>query len=288
MSTPHFGASTFIWVSPFSNDTLDLIDKVADAGFDLIEICVEDPATIDTDAIVARLSRAEIGVTVCGAFGTDRDVSSDDAAIRANGVAYIDACTDIAAALGALVVVGPMYSAVGKTAMVPAEKRKKQLRWAAENLGKAGDHAAENGIRLAIEPLNRFETDLINTVEQGLELVRQIGRDNVGLLLDTFHMNIEERSIPDALRLAGDKLYHFHACASDRGVPGRDHLPWTEIASALTDAGYSGPWVIEAFNPAITEIAKAVSLWRPLAESQDEIAVAGVAYLKSVVNAGGA
>lgn len=284
MSARKFGASTFIWVSPFSNDTLDLIDKVAGMGFDLIEICIEDPASIDTDRIQERLRSAGIRPLVCGAFGPDRDVSSDDPAIRDNGKRYIGQCVDIAAVLGAPMVAGPMYSATGKVALVSAEKRRQQWIWATENLRAAADDAAAKGIRLAIEPLNRFETDLVNTVEQGVELVTRIGRGNVGLLLDTFHMNIEERSVPDALRRGAKHVFHFHACANDRGIPGRDHLPWAEIERALADIGYGGPWVIEAFNPDIKEIARAVSLWRPLADNQDDIGRHGLAFLKSVAS----
>ena len=282
MSIPEFGASTFIWVSPFSNGTLDLIDKIAGMGFDFIEICVEDPASIDTKRIVARLRSANIRALVCGAFGPDRDVSSDDPAIREGGKRYIGQCVDIAAALGAPMVAGPMYSATGKVALVSPEKRRQQWVWASENLREAADYAASKGIRLAVEPLNRFETDLVNTVEQGIDLVSRIGRDNVGLLLDTFHMNIEEHSVPDALRRAGKRVFHFHACANDRGIPGRDHLPWAEIKLALADIGYGGPWVIEAFNPEIREIARAVSLWRPLADNQDDIGRVGLAFLKTV------
>lgn len=282
MTMPRFGASTFIWVSPFSSDTLDLIDKVAEAGFDLVELCIEDPATIEVDRIASKLQQAGIAPLVCGAFGPDRDVSSDDPAIRRNGVAYINRCVDIAAALGAPIVAGPMYSATGKTALRTSQDRQQQWDWAIENLREAADHATARGIRLAIEPLNRFETDLVNTVAQGVDLVTRIGRDNVGLLLDTFHMNIEERSIPEAIRQAGPHMFHFHACANDRGVPGRDHLPWRDILAALNDIGYGGPWVIEAFNPGIREIARAVSLWRPLAESQDAIAVDGLAFLRHV------
>ncbi len=283
MTRPQFGASTFIWVSPFSGETLSLIDSVAEMGFDLIELCIEDPATIDLAAIRGRLAAAGIGALVCGAFGPDRDVSSDDPAIRENGLRYITQCIEIAAGLGAPFVAGPMYSATGKTALVPKEKRTQQLAWAAENLTRAADAAATRGVGLAIEPLNRFETDLINTVDQGVDFVRRIGRDNVGLLLDTFHMNIEEQSIPAALRRAAGHIFHFHACANDRGVPGRDHLPWAEIDATLAQVGYQGPWVIEAFNPAIREIARAVSLWRPLASSQDEIAVDGLRFLHSTV-----
>jgi D-psicose/D-tagatose/L-ribulose 3-epimerase len=282
MSVPQFGASTFIWVSPFSNDTLDLIDKVAAMHFDFIEICIEDPAKIDTDRIAKRLQKAGIRALVCGAFGTDRDVSADDPALREKAKRYIGQCVDIAAALGAPMVAGPMYSATGKVAVVSLEKRCQQWAWATENLREAADHAASRGVKLAIEPLNRFETDLINTVDQGVKLVSSIGRKNVGLLLDTFHMNIEEHSVPDAIRQAGSHLFHFHACANDRGIPGKDHLPWAEIKIALTSIGYTGPWVIEAFNPDIKEIARAVSLWRPLAESQDDIGYKGLAFLKAI------
>lgn len=277
-----FGASTFIWASPFSNATLDLVDKVAELGFDLIEVCVEDPLTIDPDAIRKRIDRAGIGATVCGAFGPDRDMSADDPAVRRSAIGYVKRCADIAAALGADIVVGPMYSAVGRTRMAEPSERNAQRALASESIVEAAEHAERQGVRLAIEPLNRFETDLINTVEQGVVLVEEIDRANVGLLLDTFHMNIEEKSIPDALRRAGKHIFEFHACSSDRGTPGEDHLPWPEIATALREVDFDGPVVIEAFTPNIKEIARAVSIWRPLAESEDALAGNGLAHLKRV------
>ena len=175
-----FGASTFIWASPFSNDTLDLVHKVAKIGFDLIEICVEDPATIDAKAIRNRAEAAGIGATVCGAFGPDRDMSADDPAVRRNAIGYVRRCAEIAQELGADVVVGPMYSAVGRTRMAEPEERKAQRALATESIRVAADDAAKRGVRFAIEPLNRFETDMINTVEQGVALVEQIDRPNVG------------------------------------------------------------------------------------------------------------
>ena len=276
------GASTFIWASPFGNDTLDLIDKVAGLGFDLIEICIEDPASIDTARIGSRLQQAGIAVLVCGAFGPSRDVSSTDPAVRSAGVDYIATCVRIAAELGAHMVSGPMYSATGKTALLASDERRQQWDWGVANLQRAGDIAADAGIRLAIEPLNRFETDFLNTIEQANRFVDAIDRHNVGLLLDTFHMNIEEHSVPDAIRTAGARVFNFHACANDRGTPGRDHLPWREIGAALDAIGYRGPWVIESFTPRITEIARAVSLWRPLAESQDKLASEGLAFLDRI------
>jgi D-psicose/D-tagatose/L-ribulose 3-epimerase len=125
----------------------------------------------------------------------------------------------------------------------------------------------------------------MNTVEQGLDFLKLVDYDNVGFLLDTFHMNVEEKSLPSAIRMAKGKIYDFHSCANDRGTPGEDHFDWQSIRQALMDAEYAGPVVIESFTPEITEIAKAVSLWRPLAQSPDKLAKDGLAFLNSVFNA---
>ena len=276
------GASTFIWASPFGIGQLDLIDKVKAFGFDLIEICVEDPATIDTERVGERLSACALDVAVCGAFGPNRDMSSADPAVRAAAAKYLRTCVDIAARLGSPTVSGPMYAGVGATAMREPPERQAQWDRAVAGLVPVADYAASRGVTLAFEPLNRFETDLVNTVDQGLRLITDIGRPNVGFLLDTFHMNIEEKDIPAAIRRAGPHIVEFHACSSDRGTPGEDHLPWPAIAAALAEAGYDGPVVIEAFTPQIKEIARAVSLWRPLAASEDALATDGLAHLRRI------
>jgi len=277
-----FGASTFIWVSPFSDDTLDLFQKAHDMGFDTLEICIESPETINIDSIVKASKETEIEVIICGAFGHDRDISSDDLAIREQGVEYIKACIDIANQVGSKLVSGPMYSATGKTNLLSPDEKAKQWDLAVENMKIVSEYASEKGIKLAIEPLNRFETDFINTVAQGLELIGRIDADNVGLLIDTFHMNIEEKNTGDAIRLAGDKVFNFHACANDRGTPGNDNINWAEVKNALSDIDYNDYMVIEAFNSGITEIAKAVSLWRELATTPDELASNGVRFLKAI------
>jgi D-psicose/D-tagatose/L-ribulose 3-epimerase len=277
-----FGASTFIWVSPFSNQTIGLVKKVRELGFDLIEICIEDPSTIDSARIKEALEENGIGATVCGAFGPDRDASSEHEQVRKNTVNYLKTCIDIAAELGSPLVAGPMYSATGKTRLLSRDERAKQWALAVETLKPAAEYAAGRGIRLAIEPLNRFETDFINTVEQGLDLLGRIGSLNVGLLLDTFHMNIEEKDLPAAIREADSKVFHFHSCENDRGTPGTGHIEWEGVVSALSAISYPGPVVIEAFTTEITEIAKAVSLWRPLAPDQDSLARDGLRFLQSL------
>jgi D-psicose/D-tagatose/L-ribulose 3-epimerase len=274
------GASTFIWESPFGDDKLYLAEHVASLGFDALEICIENPALVTPAKVRRAAEAAGIHVLVCGAFGSDRDVSHEDAQRRQLGVAYLKRCIDIAAEVGSPLVSGPMYSATGKARLLPPEEREQQRAWAAEGLRAAGEYAAARGVTLAIEPLNRFETDLVNTVEQGLDLCRRIDLDNVGLLLDTFHMNIEEKSSAGALRAAGSRVRHVHACENDRGAPGSGQVAWESVFAALQDIGYRGPIVIESFTPQIKEIARAVSMWRPVAASSDELAGEGLRFLR--------
>lgn len=280
-----FGASTFIWTSPFRSERLDLLAHAAGLGFQVLEICVEDPSLIDPDEIKAAAEAARIGISVCGAFGPRRDVSSDDPEIRAEGVQYLHTCIDIAGAMGSVLVSGPMYSATGKTRLLPESHRRQQWEWAAQGIRAAADHAAEHGVNLAIEPLNRFETDLVNTVAQGLDLCEQVGRPNVGLLLDTFHMNIEEKRIGEAIRSAGDRLLELHTCENDRGTPGQGHVEWGEVFDAVREVGFDGLVAIEAFTPELEEIARAVSMWRPVAASGDALAADGLRFLRAKLGA---
>ena len=254
-----FGVSSYIWVSPFSNDTIDQLKHAKDLGFDIYEIGVEDPASFDP------------------VFVKHEAVNPD---YRDNGMAYIRTLIDMASILGSPYVAGPMYAATGRARLASKEERERQWAYAAGNLRELAGYAASKGIRLALETLNRFETDFLNTVQQGIRLLDEIGCDNVGFLLDTFHMNIEEKNLGQAIRMAGDRLFDFHACSNDRGTPGEDHLDWKEISRALKEIDYDGAVVIESFTTDIKEIAKAVSLWRPLAASQDALASEGLQFLK--------
>ncbi len=277
-----YGASTFIWVSPFSNETLYLFDKVKKIGFDVLEISIEDPKAIDAVQIKKAADNSGIEVLICGAFGPDRDISADDESTRLKGLDYIKTCIDTAQTVNSPLVSGPMYSATGKARLLSKEDKKQQWDWAVENMQKAADYAEKAGVKLAVETLNRFETDFLNTVEQGLEFFSLIDKDNVGFLLDTFHMNIEEKSIEQAILRAGAKVFNVHTCSNDRGTPGTGHIDWQGVKRALKKIGYDSYLNIESFTTDITEIARAVSLWRPLAESSDALAEEGVNFLKGI------
>lgn len=278
------GISSYVWVSPFSTKTLSQLAYAKRFGFDVYEIGVEDPDGIDITLVAEEAKRVGIQVNICGAYGETRDLGSDDAAIRQNAVAYNKTLIDFAAVTGSPYVAGPMYATTGKTRLATAAEKTRQTAYVVENLRMLADYAGARNVKLALEPLNRFETDFMNTVAQGRELLDKVQRDNVGFLLDTFHMNIEEKSIPAAIRLAGDRIFDFHACANDRGTPGEDPFDWQAIAKALSDVRYEGPAVIESFTTDITEIARAVSLWRPLAESSDALAKNGLAFLRGILS----
>jgi len=274
------GLSTFVLASPFSDSDTDAFVRTASFGYDVIEVCVEDPTLLTADALNSAASRNGLEIGICGAFGPQRDLSHEEASRRSAGIAYVKACVDLACAVGSPHVAGPMYAATGKTRMLPPDARREQRERAAESIREVADYAQDRGVRLAIEPLNRFETDLINTTEQALELCSVVGRDNVGLMVDTFHMNIEEKNLGDAVRLAGDRVFHVQVSENDRGAPGSGHVPWAEFFSALDDIGYAGQIVVESFLPNVAEIARAVSLWRPVAVSMDALAADSIRFLR--------
>ena len=280
-----FGINTFVWVSPFTTEVAEEIaDKVKNLGFDILEISVEDPEKIDVPVINTIVKNKQLGVVVCGAFGPSRDIASKDPEIVRNAKDYIRWLIDAAEALGAEVVSGPMYSYVGKEHYQDPIERRKEWERSISGIREMAVYAEQKGVKLALEALNRFETDMINIVEQGLVYINDVKMENVGLHLDTFHMHLEEKSSSDAIRLAGDKIFHFHACENDRGIPGTGQVHWNEIAEALKEVGYPGPIVIESFSQEVKEIARAVCIWREIAPSQDAIAIEGLKFLKDLMD----
>lgn len=275
------GANTWIWVSPPTDERLAaLAPRLKDWGFDLIELPVESPGDWDPARTAELLGNLGLGASVCAAMGPDRDFISSDASTVASTQDYLRYCIDAVSTLGGDVVVGPLYAPVGRTGML--DDRAGSIARLVTNLQPVVDYAGERGVRLGIEPLNRFETSLINTAEQVMDVVESIDSPAAGVMLDTFHMNIEEKSPAEAIRRVGSRLVHFHACGTDRGAPGADHTDWIAIADALRETGYDGAMVIESFTSENQAIATAASIWRPLAAEQDEIAVDGLKFLRGL------
>jgi D-psicose/D-tagatose/L-ribulose 3-epimerase len=280
------GVNAWVWSSPITTAELEtLLPRVAGLGFDWIELPIEGVDDLDYGRAATLLRERGMGVSVCAAIGPERDLIHPDPAVRASGAAYVRHCIEAAATLGARTVVGPLYSAVGRTWQMSAEERARDTALLVEQLGALAKHAAGHGVCLCVEPLNRFETSFLNLTSQAIAVVDQVDSPACALLLDTCHMNIEERSIGDAIRAAGPRMRHFHACENDRGAPGSGHVPWEEVAAALRDVGYDGPVVIESFTSKVQSIARAAAIWRPLAESQDALAGEGLAFLRRLLAA---
>lgn len=277
-----FGINSFLFVSPFTTDSVKLFKKFKDWGFDTVEIPIEDPSHIDPAKVKAAAEKAGLAIgSVCACMGPGRDLRGS-AADQKTGSAYIRAVIDQAAAMGCPRVIGPVYSVVGLIGPHEDAEKKQQFDLVVKNLKPLAAYAEKKGVEICIEPLNRFETDFLNTVDQGLKLVKAVGSKAVKLHLDTFHMNIEEKNQPAAIRKAGKLLGHFHACGTDRGTPGGDSLNWKEIVKALKDVGYDADVVIESFTTDVKVIARAAAIWRKIEPKRDDIAVKGLANLHAL------
>jgi D-psicose/D-tagatose/L-ribulose 3-epimerase len=278
------GVSTWVWTSPLDDPSLaDLATRVAGMGFDVLELPIERVDDWDPSRAADVLAGLGLGATTCAVMSDGRDLTTTDRATTRATQVYLEACIERSAAVGSAVVAGPMYAPVGRTWREDATERRGTIGRLVEALRPLADTAGERGVRLAIEPLNRFETSLINTVEQALEVVEAVDSPALGVCLDTFHQNIEERDPAAAVERARGRIAHVQACGTDRGAPGSDRFEWPRFVAALRAAGYRGPVCIESFTPHNDAIARAAAIWRPLAESPDRLAIDGLAFLRETL-----
>ena len=279
-----FGVNTWVWTSPLTTEELEkLAPHVKQMGFDWIEVPLESLDDLDHRRGAEIIRGHGLGVSCCVAMGPDRDLIHPDKAIRDSGMAYLKGAIQATNTLGGSNLVGPLYSAVGRTWQSTAEERARDTDLLVDNLGELARFAGEHGVMLCVEPLNRFETSFINLAEQAIPVVDRVGHPNCQMMLDTFHMNIEEKSLGDAIRSVGPRLKHLHACENDRGAPGSGNVAWDEVAAGLKDIGYDGPVVIESFTAKVKSIARAAAIWRSLAPSQDALAADGVKFLRELL-----
>ena len=279
--TRRIGVNTWVWTSPLSDAALrQYAPRVKDWGFDTIELPVEQPGDWDPETAAQLLKDLGLSATVTLVMGPDRELVQAEAGTITQTQDYLRRVVDTAHTVGATVIAGPAYASVGRTWRMTAAQRRDCYDQLAQNLGPVVDYAQQAQVQVAVEPLNRYETSLINTVDQGLEALAALPAAGCGLLLDIYHMNIEETDVPAAIRRAGDRIAHVQVCANDRGAPGADHLPWPEILAALDEVRYLGPLCIESFTAENATIATAASIWRPLARTQDAIATDGLAHLR--------
>ncbi|GAA4721208.1 sugar phosphate isomerase/epimerase family protein [Phytohabitans rumicis] len=278
------GVNPWVWASPVDDEALaELVPRIAGFGFDAVELPIERPG--DWDPVRTRDLLASHGLAaaaVCAVTPPGRDLVDAPREVVESTAAYLKTCVDSAAAVGAPCVGGPVYAAVGRTWRMSPAARSACYTDFRRALRPVADYAGERGVNLGVEALNRYETSVVNTVAQAVELVDGLP-PNVGLMLDTYHMNIEEADPYAAVTVAGAHIKHVQVSGTNRGAPGADHFDWPRFFAALATTGYSGAICIESFTAQNETIATAASIWRPLAPSQDALARDGLSYLRPVI-----
>jgi D-psicose/D-tagatose/L-ribulose 3-epimerase len=249
----------------------------------MIEVPIENTTNLDYEEAAAIIGDNGLLISVCAAMSPDRDLISPDVSVRENGATYLRHCIKATQTLGGTNLVGPLYSAVGRTWQMTEDERARDTEILVGQLRALAEYAGEHGVKLGVEPLNRFETSFINLAAQAIEVVDRVAHPACGIMLDTFHMNIEEKSVGDAIRATGGRLFHLHSCENDRGAPGSGHVPWAEVEEALDEIGYDGPVVIESFTSKVKSIARAAAIWRSFEPSQDALAENGLAFLRQLL-----
>ena len=272
------GIHAYAWCSQWTNEQLHLIDRVKDLGLDFIEIPLMCLETFDAEAIQQRLAKADLDAVTSTVLLGDTDITSDDPVIRQNGVDYLKACVKATSDIGATNFSGVIYSQFVK----PAIKRPTEKTWeySANCLRDVAKYAQDYGVQIGLEPVNRYETYLVNTCEQALKLKNMIGLDNVKIHLDTYHMNIEDKSFYHATKLAGANLMHYHLCENDRGIPGTGLVNWDDIFKALKELNYNGYAALESFVDCTDNMNTWV--WRQLAPDGDTLLKQGVAFIQKM------
>jgi len=259
------------WEHEWSAKFGPYIEKVAELGFDIIEVAAHHINEYsDAELATIRQSARDNGIILTAGIGPSKtkNLSSEDAAVRAAGKAFFERTLSNVAKLDIHTIGGALHSYWPIDYSQPVDKAGDYAR-GVEGINGIADFANDLGINLCIEVLNRFENHVLNTAAEGVAFVKDVGKNNVKVMLDTFHMNIEEDSFGDAIRTAGPLLGHFHTGESNRRVPGKGRMPWHEIGLALRDINYTGAVIMEPFVKTGGTIGSDIKVWRDLSGGAD-------------------
>ena len=289
MTRPNpIGIISMFYARPFERQHFDRFARAKASGCDFVELLVPEPGELDLGETRAALSAQGLGCELAARVNLSRDLSSaDDGAYRA-GIAYLESTVVIAVKLGAKIVGGPLYGAplvfAGRPpAPVSEDERKRRIDRIVAGLKIAGKRAADHGIVFGIEPLNRFETDIANTTRHGIALAEMVDNPAVGVMLDTFHMNMEDPEIATAIRDCGQRLVHFQANENNRDFLGAGHVDWPAVARALRDVNYKGPITLEPFRRDDDRPGVPHAQWKAPQKSEDAELAASVRLLDAAL-----
>jgi D-psicose/D-tagatose/L-ribulose 3-epimerase len=272
---PEIGVISMSYARPFTAKHFPLFARMRASGMDFCELLVPEPDELDPPEAGRAATDAGLGLVLAARVNLERDLASENPVARRAGVDYLRRCVDVAVTCGASIVGGPLYGtplvfAGRPPSPIAEDDRRRRVEWVVEGLKQAGAHAATTKVRLAIEPLNRFETDFCNLGSQAVKLAEQVGSPAVGIMLDTFHMNMEEDDLPQAIRQAAEHLVHFQANENHRGFLGTGHLDWTAICRALAEIDYAGCITLEPFRRTDRRLSIPLAQWKPPVTDEDD------------------
>ena len=272
------GMNLLLWTAAATDEHLPLIEDIKKWGFDGVEFPMFTPDCSPWSKLARHLQGLELGCTAVGVLPEDASLVDADEGPRRRALDHLKASIDSCVVVGAEALAGPIYHPVG--ALVGRGPTDDEYKRCVEGLQALAAHAEGSGVTIAVEPLNRFETYVLNCQEQAAAVVDAVGSDRVGQLYDTFHSNIEEKSIADAIRTGGKRINHVHVSANDRATPGEDHIDWDTTFSQLKGIGYDGWLTIEAFGSWLPEVAGATCIWRKMAPSEEHVAREGCRFIR--------
>ena len=289
MTNP-IGVISMTYTRPFTAEHFPLFARMKRAGMEFCEILVPEEGELDPAAVGRAAKDAGLFLLLAARVNVQRDLASDDAKARAAGLDYLRYCVDVATACGASIVGGPLYGTPLVFAGRPPHPiddaaREFRIAWVAEALQRAGEYAARHNVRFAIEPLNRFETDFCNTARQAVDLAKRVNSPAVGVMLDTFHMNMEEDDLCQAIHHTGPHMIHFQANENHRGFLGTGHLDWPAICRTLADINYRGAITLEPFRRTDHRLSVPLAQWRPPTHNEDNDLAHSGALLRGVLHA---
>ena len=276
-----FGMNLLLWTGDLSDSILPTLEMLKKIGYDGVEIPIFAPDEKKFGLWGKRFDELGLKRTaVTIRLETDNPISPD-AKVRAAGIAATKATLDSAKAAGVESLIGPYHSALGYFS--GAGPTADEWKWGVEGMRQVAEHAGKLGIMLGVEPLNRFETYLLNSAADGARFVREVGHPNCRLMYDTFHANIEEKNVTAAVKSCADVLVHVHISENDRSTPGAGDIRWDETFDALKSVNYDGWMTVEAFGLALPEIAAATKIWRRMYTSEEQLARDALAFIKKNV-----
>ena len=280
------GMNLFVWTMTMDEDLSDTLSFLKAGGFDFVEVPINEPNTNPANlnkwrAIGEQLRSLNLSVQTCTICGPEYSLISPDASVRQAGVDYLKHVVTCSAAVGSSILMGPMYAGFKTFTGRPATQE--EWAWSVAGMRAVAEHAATQGITLAIESLNRFETYLLTCADDVVRYVEAVDHPNCRAAFDTFHANMEEKQIGAAIRTLAPYLVHVQISENDRSTPGQGHINFTEVFDTLSDVGYTGPMAIEAFGPNPPELAAATHIFRPMFQSPEQLALDGLAFIKRYV-----